>query len=342
MAKLAEEQGFSIVYEAFADRSYNDDLSLTSRKEADSIFTNPSEIIEQVTRIENDQKVLTTGGKLVEVKASTYCVHSDTKNAVEIVRALSEQFNKAFEPEFKPFGENSFLIEWPARIDEQILDDMLHYIKKLEHFLAEDNYEVVQSVHSVMVTNRIAASLEPQQASENDLLLPLQELYKKDIPPTKNDRYLFKIPVCYDEKYGLDLSIISEANGITISEIINLHTQNQYRVFAIGFLPGFLYLGGLDEGLHIDRKAQPRLKVPKGAVGIGGSQTGIYPQESPGGWQLIGQTPVSLFDVSLKRPCFAKPGDKIQFYPVSGEEYLQLESQISDDTYLIEKEVISD
>ena len=127
----------------------------------------------------------------------------------------------------------------------------------------------------------------------------------------------WNIPVCYESKYASDLSSISEYLKLSHHQLIELHTKPIYQIYFIGFLPGFLYLGGLDTKLYHPRKKSPTLKVSKGAVGIGGRQTGIYPNQSPGGWNIIGTSPTSMFDPDLKQPCFAKSGDTLSFYSIS-------------------------
>ena len=127
----------------------------------------------------------------------------------------------------------------------------------------------------------------------------------------------WNIPVCYESKYASDSSILSEHLKLSHHQLIKLHTKPIYQIYFIGFLPGFLYLEGLDTKLYYPRKKSPALKVSKGAIGIGGRQTGIYPNQSPGGWNIIGTSPTSMFDPNLKQPCFAKSGDTLSFYSIS-------------------------
>lgn len=124
---------------------------------------------------------------------------------------------------------------------------------------------------------------------------------------------LIEIPVVYD---GEDLAFVADHNQLSIEEVIQIHTQATYRVFMMGFLPGFAYLGGMDERIATPRKSTPRTKVPAGSVGIAGKQTGIYPLESPGGWQLIGSTSVPLFDINSSNPSLLKVGDLVRFVRV--------------------------
>ena len=116
---------------------------------------------------------------------------------------------------------------------------------------------------------------------------------------------------------GPDLEYVAEFHHLTIEEVISLHSAAVYKVYMIGFIPGFAYMGGLPAKLDTPRKDSPRKAVPAGAVGIAGKQTGIYPLETPGGWQIIGQTPIKLFDENRQPPAFLKAGDRIKFEPIS-------------------------
>ena len=130
-----------------------------------------------------------------------------------------------------------------------------------------------------------------------------------------------KVPVCYSEKYALDMNEIVQQKKISAEEIIYLHTSKKYRVYMIGFLPGFAYMGEIDEKIAVPRKSQPRLVVEAGCVGIAGKQTGVYPLDSPGGWQIIGKTPLKLFNKEKVDPVLFKPGDEVEFYSISEDEY---------------------
>ena len=130
------------------------------------------------------------------------------------------------------------------------------------------------------------------------------------------------VPVCYGGAYGEDLPAVAHHAGLSEEEVIRLHSGHTYRIYMLGFLPGFPYLGGLDERLFTPRLPTPRTRIPAGSVGIGGQQTGIYPMESPGGWQLIGRTPLCLFAPGRKLPYAS--GDSIRFVPIDAREFEQL------------------
>ncbi|MFS0863047.1 5-oxoprolinase subunit PxpB [Fredinandcohnia sp. 179-A 10B2 NHS] len=155
--------------------------------------------------------------------------------------------------------------------------------------------------------------------------------------PTKE---IITIPTCYGSTFGEDLEHVALIHNLTEEEVIKLHCSANYLVYMIGFLPGFPYLNGLKDEIKTPRLATPRLKVPQGAVGIGGNQTGIYPLESPGGWNLIGRTPVRLFDPTKSSPFLLKAGDTIRFTPISRDEFYEIEAQINENKYEVQREVI--
>lgn len=130
-----------------------------------------------------------------------------------------------------------------------------------------------------------------------------------------------EIPVCYGGRSGPDLAEVAAGAGLSEADAVALHSEADYRVHAIGFVPGFPYLGGLPERLATPRRATPRPRVPAGSVGIGGSQTGVYPFATPGGWQLIGRTPLALFDPARAEPALLRAGDTVRFKPISEGEF---------------------
>lgn len=142
---------------------------------------------------------------------------------------------------------------------------------------------------------------------------------------------LIKIPVCYGSDDGPDLKIVAEHNGLTEREVIDIHSEPDYLVYMIGFAPGFPYIGGMSEKIETPRKESPRVEIPARTVGIAGMETGVYPIETPGGWQLIGKTPVELFRPDNPSPTLLESGDMIRFYPISEEEYLNWEVGSHDD-----------
>lgn len=219
-------------------------------------------------------------------------------------------------PTYKLFGERAILLEWEAVMSEEIIQD----ITRFEQFVHSERQELIED--SIIGYNSLM--LVYREAPKKKEIGTLQELYDNNRTSRKVESTLWKIPVCYDPQFGVDLEDLAKALQLTPQELVQKHSNTVYSVYFIGFLPGFLYLGGLEKCLHFPRKATPRLQVPEGSVAIGGSQTGIYPQQSAGGWNIIGRTPMSLFDANKEVPCFAKSGDKIQFVPISLSEYEKL------------------
>jgi inhibitor of KinA len=141
------------------------------------------------------------------------------------------------------------------------------------------------------------------------------------------EQEIIEIPICYGGELGPDLTFVANYNGLSIDEVIRIHSSGDYLVYMIGFSPGFPYLGGLSDKIAAPRRATPRLNIPARSVGIAGNQTGIYPIETPGGWQIIGRTPVNLFRPNHKIPSLLRAGDRIKFKAISLKEYLELEEK---------------
>ncbi len=149
----------------------------------------------------------------------------------------------------------------------------------------------------------------------------IERLLSLPLATASDPRRLVEIPVCYDLRCAPDLPFVAERQGLSAEEVIARHCHPTYRVFMLGFLPGFAYLGLVDERIAAPRRATPRPQVPAGSIGIAGRQTGIYPAASPGGWQLIGRTPLRMFDPAAPNPCRLAPGDEVRFYPIRYEAW---------------------
>lgn len=217
---------------------------------------------------------------------------------------------------YKPYGESAILIEWPQLISKEILKDIRFFVSEIER----------ENSENILELNFVYCSLLIIYNSKNSCYCKIKHTLKslydnESVISVKSQKTLWHIPVCYNEEFGIDLAYLSSEKKLTVEKIISLHSSVDYTVYGIGFLPGFLYLGGLSEKLYFPRRNFPRLAVPKGAVAIGGNQTGIYPQNSPGGWHIIGNTPISLFDVNKETPCVITPGDEIRFNPITKEEF---------------------
>ncbi|MBT8245756.1 MAG: 5-oxoprolinase subunit PxpB [Winogradskyella sp.] len=235
----------------------------------------------------------------------------------------------SYDLKYKRYGERSILIEWPQIIDENILKNILNYKIKLKNYYSKVKLEIIITYNSILVIYNFTID------NINDEISMLKSLYSRS--ETQEDFFgtTWEIPVCYDEAFGFDLEHLAEEKKLSISEIIKRHSRPIYTVYFVGFLPGFLYLGGLDKSLYINRKSIPNLNIKKGAVGIGGNQTGIYPKNSPGGWHIIGNSPIDFFQIEKQNPCFAKAGDKVKFKSILREEYVSIYEEVKNNSYQI-------
>lgn len=166
-------------------------------------------------------------------------------------------------------------------------------------------------------------------ATPHDALLAavLRRLQQSDAPVAEGR--LITLPVCYGGHHGEDLAGLAAHAGLGQDEVIARHCAVEYRVAMLGFAPGFAYLLGLDPQLAMPRRSEPRLRVPAGSVAIGGAQTGIYPRELPGGWQLLGRTPLTLFDAARKSPSLLQPGDRVRFVPIDAGQFARQAAPIA-------------
>lgn len=187
--------------------------------------------------------------------------------------------------------------------------------------------ELIPAFCTLMVYyNPLVISFEALSAKLNGKLRDIGEV---DL----NIRKIIPIPVCYGGEFGPDLKTVAEHAGLTEEEVIAIHTEPDYLIDMLGFLPGFAYLGGLDARLHTPRLSVPRTRIEPGSVGIGGAQTGVYPLASPGGWQIIGRTPIRPYDPNREQPILYAAGEYLRFIPITIEEYTAIETQLAAGTY---------
>ncbi len=231
---------------------------------------------------------------------------------------------------YKNFANKGLLIEWPNRIDEAILDDIINFKKEISKIYKQDSLEFIPAYNSLTIV------LNDVKISIDELRNVLENTYQNISVYKKQLTRLWTIPVCYDKSFGIDIEVLCQQKKINIETLIKMHTEAIYTIYCIGFLPGFMYLGGLPEQLNAPRRKEPRLHVSKGSVGIGGDQTGIYPQDSPGGWNIIGNSPVTMFNANAESLCMVSVGDKIQFESISIEQYKLIKIAINAGTFKLE------
>ena len=211
-----------------------------------------------------------------------------------------------------PYGESAFLIQFADEISVEThlkVKACYQQLKKMH----------IHGVHSLIPAyNSITVMFHSEKIESSTLKVFLENTPYK-ITEEELTKNIIEIPVCYEAPYSLDMEYISGKLNLSPQEVIDLHTAQPYLVYMIGFAPGFMYLGGLDKRLHTPRKQSPRVQIPAGAVGLADQQTGVYPLVTPGGWQIIGQTPISLF--SKEKPSLVAMGDYVQFVPISVAEF---------------------
>lgn len=231
-----------------------------------------------------------------------------------------------------PMGERAILVNFEPQISQELLQKVLFYKISLEEFYTKDKVEIIITYASLLIFYH-----RDIENVYREVLTVKQLLETANIDKIYSPR-LFFIPVCYETQFAPDLEHICTSKNLSGEQVIHLHSYPVYTVYFLGFLPGFLYLGGLDEKLFISRKNEPRMKVEKGAVGIGENQTGIYPKISPGGWQIIGRSPVEIFDKNQEPPCIIQPGDKVKFYPVSENEFFRISEKVASEDFHLKHE----
>lgn len=218
------------------------------------------------------------------------------------------------------YNENSILIT----INHKINDELILFISSIKNKIDKDlkDYleEVVQSINSLLII------FDKNKISHKNLINKIKKIEKERIQ-NKIIYKIWEIPICYDLTYASDLKNFSKLKKIATDEVIQIHKSKIYNVISMGFLPGFMYLGQTDVKLHCERKEKPSISISKGSIGLALNQTCIYPQNSPGGWHIIGISPLDFFDINSKSPCFAKPGDKIKFVEISKPQYESMKDQ---------------
>jgi len=217
--------------------------------------------------------------------------------------------------QYRLAGDCGLLVEFGSGIDPEVNTRVRTMAAAMETRRLEGVTEIVPTYRSIALTydpiltgpEKICREIEALQSDLSTIPLP---------PPRQ-----VEIPVCYGGDFGPDMANIGAGTGLTPEDVIRIHSTPAYLIYMVGFTPGFAFLGGLDERLHTPRLETPRLSVPRGSVGIANNQTGMYPVQSPGGWQIIGRTPLNLFRPYEKNPFLYRAGDTIRFRPIDPDEY---------------------
>jgi inhibitor of KinA len=217
-----------------------------------------------------------------------------------------------------PAGESALIVEFEERIDPAVNATTIACADAIQAAAIAGVRDVVPTYRSV------AVYFDPLRTDTDALMERITHEAESAGPGAVVARAPLRIPVCYGGDLGPDLPQVAAFARLSEADVVQLHAGATYRVFMLGFVPGFAYLGMVDSRIAMPRRATPRVRVPSGSVGIAGIQTGIYPAETPGGWQLIGRTPLRPYDPSRAEPFLMKAGDSVQFYPIDRAEFTRL------------------
>lgn len=218
-------------------------------------------------------------------------------------------------PRIRPCGETAVSVELGEIIDRSLNERVHGLCRRIKSLEVQGIVDLNPTYRSLLI------QYDPWLCSYERLLLVIDECLDLPSDGEKTSPELIEIPVCYGGHFGPDLVTVADFLGLTPAQVVELHAAPVYHVYMIGFTPGFPYLGGLDERLFIPRRKEPRSIVPAGSVGIADRQTGVYPVETPGGWHLIGRTPLKLLDLDRPRPFLLSPGCRVRFQPIAGEAF---------------------
>jgi inhibitor of KinA len=231
---------------------------------------------------------------------------------------------------FYPLGEAAVKCCFHEDISTALTNKIQSFCQKLHH-----NHAGI--TEWVPAYDSVAVYYDPWKLSYEEITNVLQPIANEIDVNHQKTNTVITIPTVYGSDYGPDLENLAAANNLSTKEVIDLHTKRHYLINMIGFLPGFPYLSGIDERLAMPRLENPRKSVPAGSVGIAESQTGIYPLASPGGWNIIGRTPLKLFDAEKEEPFLFEQGDYLQFTSITEDEFKRIQREIEDGTYELER-----
>ncbi len=223
-----------------------------------------------------------------------------------------------------PAGECGLILEMGNEISPEINARVHRLAKRVAQENPEGVIEVVPTYRSLLVY------FDPLRLKRSDLVDAIERMLS-DVASSggrEDEIRVVDVPVCYGGEFGPDLEYVAKHNGLSEQEVISIHSSKPYLVYMLGFTPGFPYLGGMSGRIATPRLEKPRSKIPQGSVGIAGAQTGLYPVESPGGWRLIGRTPLNPFVSNSPSPFLFSAGDYLHFIPISPGEYRELRRKV--------------
>jgi KipI family sensor histidine kinase inhibitor len=232
-------------------------------------------------------------------------------------------------------SENTIVILFEQIISVDIARDVSRHLSVFETSLSDYIIDIVPSYASI----HILFDLRKVQGTRFQSLLIEASNQALNEERESEEKEIIEIPVYYDVEVGLDLEFIALSAKLSVDDVIDIHSSTIYDVYAMGFSPGFAYLGSVDQRIAMPRKETPRKHVPAGSLGIADQQTAIYPSDSPGGWQIVGRTPITLVNYDDDEPTKVKTGDQVRFKPINKEQYLELGGELESESTDYKKEV---
>jgi len=221
-------------------------------------------------------------------------------------------------PQLVPLADTAWQLRWTGEPELATTRQITALAQRSMQVLQDEQIEVVPGLATL--------TFIPARLADDDLLQArIEQLVRESSAQGQDSARIIELPICYDGEYGPDLPEVARHAGLSSDEVIARHLQSEYLVAMLGFSPGFPYLRGLPPELATPRRATPRLQIPAGSVGIAGTQTGIYPQATPGGWQLIGRTPARLFALDQSPPALLQPGDRVRFRRIDATKFIALQ-----------------
>ena len=230
---------------------------------------------------------------------------------------------------FLTAGDSAIVMEFGDTIEKEINARIAAVVESLKKKNIDGILDILSTYRSILI------NYDPVKISYGEMVDTLKGLSKANSGEQSDEVRLIEIPTLYGGEYGPDIDFVAENAKLSKEEVIKIHSGTDYLVYMMGFMPGFTYLGGLDERIATPRLKSPRLKIEPGSVGIAANQTGMYPLESPGGWQLIGRTPLKLFDDTKEPPVFIQAGDYIRYVSIDQKEYDRIKDEVEKDTYKV-------
>ena len=259
----------------------------------------------------------------------SFCFYEGVCDCI-LLRSLYEEGERMSAFRMSPVGDQAILCEFDNVIDEKTNDQVQHLAMLIKCAKMRGVTELLPAYRSLLIF------YDASQTSYQKLSRRLSGLRLRKISYNEEKKKVRIVPCTYGGMLGPDLTEMAGNLGLSEEEVIKIHQSVVYKIYMLGFLPGFVYLGGLDERIYMPRLSVPRTKIPARSVGIGGNQTGVYPMESPGGWRLIGSTPLDFYDQTASPPVLCRAGEYIRFVSVTEQEYLRIRSDVINGRYRAE------